>query len=116
MCGATQAHKCSHSKCHRHADTDRPGCGPQTSLFLRHTHQGNLCSSEDTSLHWTGLDSGSMKLYVKPELLPLDPSRADARLEESHLPSSAWDPWLGLERLWGASLTAKQSNLRPGAL
>lgn len=57
-----------------------------------------------------------MKLYVKPELLPLDPSRADARLEESHLPSSAWDPWLGLERLWGASLTAKQSNLRPGAL
>ena len=30
-----------------------------------------------------------MKLYVKPELLPSDPSRADARLEESHLPSSA---------------------------
>lgn len=99
-------------------DTPTP-TGQAVGLRLRSfldTHRDNLCSSEDTSLHWTGLDSGSMKLYVKPELLPLDPSRADARLEESHLPSSAWDPWLGLERLWGASLTAKQSNLRPGAL
>lgn len=60
----------------------------------------------------TGLDSGSMKRYAKPERLPVDPSGADAGLEESHPPSSAWDPWLGWERLLGACLTARQSNLR----
>lgn len=52
MRGATQAHKRSHSKCHRHTNSHRPGCEPQTSLFPRCTHQGDPCSREDTSPPW----------------------------------------------------------------
>lgn len=100
-CAVTQTHKCSCAKSHTCTDTDRSGYvgvigqwasdfSLSLSLSQPHTHQSNLCSSEDISLLWTGLDCGAMKASAHQapawvQSLPLEPSRAEARLEESRL-------------------------------
>lgn len=54
-------------------------------------------------LRWAGL--ARVVVGGAPELLPLEPNRPEARLEELHLPPPLLrDPWLGVGKAAGCPL------------
>lgn len=118
-CGVTETHKGFCAKFHTLARLCVYDCpvGIRLLSFSAHTHQSNLCSSEDISLCWTWLDGrvGHESLTTTshdsgPELLPLEPSRLETRSEESCL---LGDSWLGVgQTAGGCPLPAEWSNLR----